>query len=78
MADIMVKHSSFKGFTTAYNYLRAPKRQERFFLYSKRITEVFYTYHMNKYMQDFLGQTLISDYLQKLTIFSFLNIFYFS
>ncbi len=55
MTDIIFKHSSIKAFTSAYNHLYAPKRQERYFLYSKRITEAFYAYNLTKYYQDFLG-----------------------
>jgi hypothetical protein len=52
LADIVYNHTTFRGFTNAYNYTKKYQNLNRFILDQKRLTEAFYTYHLVKYVNE--------------------------
>ena len=60
LADIIFKHSSFKGYTKAYNFIAAYNLQKRSNLQYQRLVEVFYAFHLTKYYKEFWNNNLIS------------------
>jgi len=79
LADIMFKHTSFKGFTAAYNFINAPKIRDRFYLIPSRLTENFYVFHINKYFNEHFKGQLQCNYLEKYKLldkFNFKRYFY--
>jgi hypothetical protein len=60
MIDIVFKQCSFKGFTTAYNYLYSTRIDKRYRLCPKRLTETFFTFHANKFFEEFFKEPMKS------------------
>ena len=58
IASILFNHASFRGFAQAYNYLHAKIDFSRIKLNAKRLTDVFYTYELNKYYSEFRKESL--------------------
>jgi len=56
IASILFNHASFRGFAQAYNYRHANIDFTRTKLNAKRLTDVFYTYELNKYYSEFRNE----------------------
>ena len=51
-SDIIYKHSSFKAFTEAYNYLHATNFGQRFLLNAKRLADAFFVMELIKFYDE--------------------------
>lgn len=68
MADIMIKHSNFRNFSGAYNYLHGyyayKKDSCRKALCYKRLIEVFFSWKLNQFYSEVMHQDLIIQNIQ--------------
>ena len=60
IADVLFKHSSFRGFAAAYNY-RLGASGGRNVLYEGRVADLFFAYHCVKYYHEFMSDILIGN-----------------
>jgi hypothetical protein len=52
LADIMFKHTSFKAFADAYNFLYAGKMKIRYLMSPKNLSDVFYAFEILKFNKE--------------------------